>query len=195
MAIDARGAACPDVRPAEVVLSQVPRDSPSRRLATCRPVVRPRGSVGCVDKERGFVADTILGVPVKSAPKEPTRVLDTVIDLTDKREPPSLRRRHRSEESTARAGATQAGATTAAPPPSLTRARKRRAERTPGARSTGIVSSAPPRPGRRRRAHNRDAIQPVTAHLVRVTESLAVAVRAQAAAVADLRAGLGPPRE
>ena len=30
------------------------------------------------------MAETILGVPVKAAPKELTRVLDTVVDLTDK---------------------------------------------------------------------------------------------------------------
>jgi hypothetical protein len=29
------------------------------------------------------MTETILGVPVKAAPKEPMRVLDTVVDLTD----------------------------------------------------------------------------------------------------------------
>jgi len=87
------------------------------------------------------MAETILGVPVKAAPKELTRVLDTVVDLTDKAQvSPPRRRRRRIGEDVVQTDAIEADSTTATPPP--TSGRIRRAAGSGRARSITAVAGA-----------------------------------------------------
>jgi hypothetical protein len=162
----------------------------------CPPVVtRARGrcdSVGRRWKRLGvLVADTILGVPVKKASQEPTRVLDMVVDLTDQTKALPQRRRRPDKEDAALARGSKPSAKATASP---ARARKRPDKRTRRAGSTGAVVAATSSAGGRRRAEDRDGIELTTAGLVSAAEALAEAVRAQAVAIADLRAGLEPTR-
>lgn len=131
------------------------------------------------------MAETILGVPVKKAPKEPIRVLDTVVDMTDQTKASPRRRRRRDTEDAARAGASKPSAKTTAAP---ARAKNRRAKRARRARTTGAVVAATSSADGRRSAQDRDGIELITADLVSATEALAEAARVQTAAIADLRA-------
>lgn len=136
------------------------------------------------------MAETILGVPVKAAPKEPTRVLDTVVDLTDKAQTsPPRRRSRRSDKDAVQAHTIKADATNATPP---TSGRKRRAAGSGRARSITAVAgaSAPPSADGRGQAEDRDGIQLITADLIDAAEALAQAARAHAVEIADLRTTL-----
>jgi hypothetical protein len=135
------------------------------------------------------MAETILGVPVKTAPKEPTRVLDTVVDLTDKAHLSPRQLRRSSDEDAVQTDVIEADSTTATPPP--TSGRKRRADSS-RARSIRAVAgaSAPPSADRRGQAQDRDGIEPITADLIDAAEALAQAARAQALEIADLRTTL-----
>jgi hypothetical protein len=136
------------------------------------------------------MTETILGVPVKAAPKEPTRVLDTVVDLTDKAQvSPPRRRRRASDKDAVQAHAIEADSTTATPPP--TSGRKRRADSSRARPIRAVAgASAPPSADRRGQAQDRDGIEPITADLIDAAEALAQAARAQALEIADLRTTL-----
>jgi hypothetical protein len=143
------------------------------------------------DTGGSLMAETILGVPMQAAPKEPTRVLDTVVDLTNKPQVSPPRRRHRrSGEDVVQTDAIEADSTTATPPPPS--GRKRRAAGSGRARSITAVAgaSAPPSAGGRGHAKDRDGIELITADLVGAAEALAQAARAHAVEIADLRTTL-----
>jgi hypothetical protein len=144
------------------------------------------------------MAERILGVPVKTAPKEPTRVLDAVVDLTDNAQlSPPRRLLRSSDEDAVQARAIEADSTTATPPP--TSGRKRRAKSGRARSITAVAgASAPPSADRRGHGKDRDGIELITADLVDAAEALAQAARAQALEIADLRSTLqaipGAPR-